>query len=71
MQFRLSYICTVVGHIMVGGALICCALLHSVCDLKAAQMNVQCSLIWELILHHMYVQKHAPTKTPVFFLNST
>ena len=30
--------------------LIHCALLHSVCNLKAAQMNMQHSLIWELII---------------------
>ena len=29
-----------------------CALFHSVCDLIAIQMNVQCSLIWELILYN-------------------
>ena len=27
------------------------ALPHSVCDLKAAQMDVQCCLIWELMLN--------------------
>ena len=27
------------------------ALLHSMCDLKAAQINMQCSLIQELILY--------------------
>ena len=30
----------VVGNIVVVGALTCCALLHSMCDLKVAQMNV-------------------------------
>ena len=34
----------VVGNIVVGGALTCCALLHSICDLKAAQMNGEFSL---------------------------
>ena len=29
-----------VGSIMVVGVLTCCAMLHSMCDLKATQMNV-------------------------------
>ena len=37
----------VVGSIMIIGALTCSALLHSVCDLKSAQMNGQYSLIQE------------------------
>ena len=41
----------VVGSIMVVGLLTGCALLHSVCDLKASQMKVQHCLIWELILY--------------------
>ncbi len=36
-----------VGSIVVVGVLTRCALLHSMCDLKAAQMNVHCGLIWE------------------------
>ena len=43
--------CAVVGSIIVVGALICCALIHSMFDLKAAQMNMLCSLIWELMLY--------------------
>ena len=39
-----------VGHLVVVGMLRGYALLYSMCDLKAAQMNVRCSLIWELIL---------------------
>ena len=35
----------VVGSIVVVGALTCGTLLYLVCDLKAAQMNTQCSLI--------------------------
>ena len=42
---------TVVGSIETIDVLTCCALFHSVCDLKVAQMNVQCSLIWELVLY--------------------
>ena len=40
-----------VGSIEVVGVLTCCALLHFMCDLKAAQINMQCSLIWELMLY--------------------
>ena len=39
-----------IGCIVVVGVLTCCALLYSISDLKAEQMNVQCSLIWELML---------------------
>ena len=41
----------VVGSIAVVGVVIHCPLLHSICDLKAVQMNLQCSLIWELMLY--------------------
>ena len=40
----------VVGSIVVASVLICGALRHSVCDLKAAQMNVQWSLNRDIIL---------------------
>ena len=40
-----------VGSIVVVGALTCYTLLYSVSDLKAAQMNVQHSLIHELLLY--------------------
>ena len=40
-----------VGSIMVVGVLTCCTLLHSLCDLKAAQLNDQHSLILELMLY--------------------
>ena len=42
---------TLVGSIIVVGELTGCALFHSECDLKAAQMNVQHSLIQELMLY--------------------
>ena len=35
--------------IVLVGALTHCVLLHSMCDLKAAQINVQRCLIWELM----------------------
>ena len=46
-----------VSGIAVAGAQTCCALLHSVCDLKATRMNVQHSLIQELTLEKDRVQK--------------
>ena len=41
------------GSIVAVGALTEYALLHPVCDMKALQMNVQCSLIRELILYEV------------------
>ena len=41
------------------GALTHCALLHSVCDFKAAQMNVQRSLHWELMLYESELSHNA------------
>ena len=40
-----------VVNIVVVGALICCALLYSVCDVKSAQINMQGSLIRKLMLY--------------------
>ena len=50
-QFKLWKVPTVVGSIVVVGVLTHCALLHSMCDLKFTQMNMQHSLIWELMLY--------------------
>ena len=47
--FTLWNIAAGVGSSMVIGTLTC-ALLHCMCNLKATQMNVQCRLIWALIL---------------------
>ena len=41
---------TIVGSILIVGVLTCCALLPFLCDFKAVQMNVQCSLIQEFML---------------------
>ena len=41
----------VLGSIVVVSAMTCCVLVHSMYDLKAAHMNVQQSLIWELMLY--------------------
>ena len=35
----------VVGSFVVVGSLTCCTLFHSICDLKAVQMNIEHSLI--------------------------
>ena len=40
-----------VGSMVVFGALTYCALLHPICYLKTAQMNMQDSLIQEVILY--------------------
>ena len=42
---------TVENNIVVSGVLICYALFHSMCNLRATQMNVQYNLIWELMLY--------------------
>ena len=47
----------VVGTIMIVGALMHYESLHSMCDLKAAQINVQCSLNWEFMLYK-FEQSH-------------
>ena len=44
---------TLVGSIMIVAALTHCELLHSVCDLKTTQMNMQHNLIWELMLYKL------------------
>ena len=43
-----TMVTTVVGSVMT-----CCALLHSISDLKAMQMTVHCSLICELMLYKL------------------
>ena len=53
----------VVGSIMVVGVLPCCALFHSVCNFKGAQMNMQCSLIHELMLDKFKVGHNAKEAT--------
>ena len=42
---------TVFGTIVLAAVWIYCALLDSLVDLKAAEMDMECSLIWELMLH--------------------
>ena len=52
---------TVNGSIVVVGVLICCELFHSVCDLKAVQIKMQCSLIQEA-MHCEFNLDHNVTK---------
>ena len=52
-------------HIVIFGTLTCCALLHSIWNFKAAQMNMHYSLIGELIL---YVGHDAAAVQPKIFL---
>ena len=47
IQFKLFEVPAIVGSIVVVGALTRCTLLHSMCDLKVTQTNVQCSQIQE------------------------
>ena len=47
-----------VNSIVVVGALTCCGLLHVICDLKAAQMNVQRCLIREFMLYKFKLGRH-------------
>ena len=58
---------TVVVTIMVVGILTCCALLHSVCDLKAAQIYVQYHLIWELMLYEFEPGHNAMEATKIIY----
>ena len=51
-----------VGSIMVVSVLTC-ALLPSMCELKATQMNMPYSLIWELILYKFELGHNAEEAT--------
>ena len=48
-----------VSNIVVVDVLTCYALLHSVYDLKTVQMNIQCNLIWELMLYEFELGHNA------------
>ena len=54
---------TIVSSIVVVGALTRCALLHSMYDLKAAQMDLQYSLIHKLILNKFKLSHKAVEAT--------
>ena len=62
MYHVIEVVQAVVGSIVVVGALTRCALLHSAYDLKAAQMNVQCNLIRELMLYKFEID-HSTAET--------
>ena len=50
-QFKLWKVSSMVGSIVVVSVLARCEFLHSVCDVKATQMNMQHNLIQELVLY--------------------
>ena len=52
-QFKQCKVPAVVVDVMEVSVLTCCALLHSMWDLKAAQMNLQHSLILEFLLYKL------------------
>ena len=54
-------------NIIVVSMLTCCALLHSIFDLKAAQKNVQHSLIWEHMLYKFKLGHNAMEATKNIF----
>ena len=67
-QFKLWKVPIVVDSVMLVGVLTCCALLHSVCDLKITQMNMLLRLLWEFMCNkfkqvHNFVEA---TKTICF-----
>ena len=66
-KFKPWKILTVVGRITVIGVLTHCILLHSVSDLKTAQMNMQCSLIREHILYEFKKCHYAIKSTKNIF----
>ena len=50
-HFKLGKVRTVVGSIVVIGALTCCELLHSMSEMKATKKNGQYGLNWVLVLY--------------------
>ena len=55
---------------VVVGAMTCCAFLHSICNLKAAQINMQCSLIWEFMIYKFKLGHHISQVTKNICLKS-
>ena len=53
LKFKSRKVSTVLGNIVVVSALTRCALFHSACDLKAAQISIQCRLIREFMLFEL------------------
>ena len=62
-QLNSYWVLAVVGSIVIVGVLTLCALLHSFYDLKAAQMNVQCSSICKLMLYEFELSYNPPEET--------
>ena len=58
----------VVGNIVVVGTLTCYVLLYSVCDLKAAWINMPYSLIQELILYEFNLSHDAVEENQKTFM---
>ena len=54
-----------VSSTVVFGVLTLCTLFHSVCDLKAAEMNVQRCLIRELMLYEFKLSCYAAEATKI------
>ena len=70
-QFKQRKLLAVVGSIVVDGALTCCALLHSMCDLKDTKMNMQHSLLRELTFYEFeMVHKSAEATKNIFSAKS-
>ena len=67
-KFKPWKIPVIVGSIMVVGVLTSCALLYSAGDLKAAQMNVQHSLICELTLEFEVGHSAAQTTKNIWYV---
>ena len=58
-QIKLWKFLAMVGSIVIIGVWTQYTLLYSMCGLKIAQMNVQCSLIWELALYEFELEAEA------------
>ena len=52
-----------VSSTQIVGTLTHCALIYSMCNFKASQMNLQCSLIWKLIFNELEVDHNAVEAT--------
>ena len=61
-KFKLWKESTVLGSIVVVGVLTC-VLLHSVCDFKAAQMNMKRILLWDCMFYEFKLGHYATEAT--------
>ena len=69
-QFKSWKVLTVVGSIMVVRMLTCCALVHSICDLKVTRMNVQHISIQKLMLYEFKLGHNVIEVTKNLFYHS-